>query len=41
MNLTARFSPTRSLHALEEVFGLLPELGVVPVERPGLVPGVM
>ena len=29
------------LHALEEVFGLLPELGVVPVERPGFVRGVM
>ena len=30
-----------ALHALEEVFGLLPELGVVPVERPGFVRGVM
>ena len=29
------------LHAGEEVFGLLPELGVVPVERPGFVRGVM
>ena len=29
------------LHVLEEVFGLLPQLGVVPVERPGFMRGVM